>query len=316
MRIVFSLAVAIGVCHSAFATSAFHAATINSSNTIGNSQIQLEFEGRFSDAQKQELSDWVEEMALAVANVYGEFPLDKARVKLVRSYSWREPVPWGEVKRRRGSKVVLHVNPDFSYAKLRADWTAAHEMSHLFLPYVGSDNKWFSEGLASYYQNIARGSVGLLTERETFQKLFHGFRRGERNAQRRPVRLSDASSSRGNNMRVYWSGAAYFFNVDVKLRQESNGKQSLATVLKQYKNCCLPNHSVTALWRVIDRLDRLSGTEIFTDEYQKIISSKQFPDYAETFQQLGITTGWGGIDFDSDLKKRRLRQSLLQSTKR
>ncbi len=279
---------------------------------IGESQIHLSYQGKFSHKQKLMLNGWIEEMAQAVATIYGEFPLDKAKVKLVRSYSWREPVPWGEVVRWNSSQIVLHVNPSFSYQRIRADWTAVHELSHLLLPYVGSKNSWFSEGLASYYQNIARGKVGLLSERETFQKLFHGFRRGERNAQRRPIKLSEASSRRGNNMRVYWSGAAYFLNVDLKLRQESNGQQSLASVLKQYKKCCLPNHSVTAVWKVIDRLDDLSGSRIFSREYEKIINSKRFPDYEKSFEQLGIKTGWGGISFERDEKKAKFRRQFFE----
>ncbi len=279
---------------------------------VGESEISLEYQGQFSLEQKQMLSQWVEEMASAVASIYGEYPLERSRIKLIRSYSWREPVPWGEVERWRGSRVVLHVNPNFSYQRIRSDWTAAHELSHLLLPYVGSKNSWFSEGLASYYQNISRGKVGLLSPQETFQKLFHGFRRGERNAQRRPIRLSEASSQGGNNMRVYWSGAAYFFSVDLKLRQSSKGKQSLSSVLKEYKNCCLPNHRVTQLWRVIDRLDDLSGTNVFSEEYDKIIQSKQFPNYREIFAELGVSTGWGGVSFESNKAKEKLRNQFLQ----
>ncbi len=291
----------------AAASENYHSINLPSTN------IQLEFQGYFSESQKQMLKGWVVEMAQSVTSIYGEFPLKRARVKLVRSYSWFEPVPWGEIQRWRSSRVVLHVNPSFSYEQIRSDWTAVHELSHLLLPYVGDSDSWFSEGLASYYQNIARAKSGLLTEQEAFQKLFHGFRRGEKNARNKPVQLSLASKKRGNTMRIYWSGAAYFLNVDINLRKLSNNQQSLDSVLRLYRDCCLPNHRVTSLGSVISKLDELSKTEVFSSEYKKIIDSKQFPDYRESFAYLGISNGWRGVKLNKQSAFIARRNSLLKA---
>lgn len=278
---------------------------------IKNSSLKVNFEGAFNEQQKQKILPWINEMANAVSSVYGEFPLNQATIKIIRSYSWREPVPWGEVDRANTSQIILHVNPNFNIKTIRADWTAAHEMSHLFLPYVGSRNSWFSEGLASYYQNITRGSVGLLSERQTWQKLYHGFRRGHRNALRKPMSLARADRQRGNNMRIYWSGAAYFLQVDLALRKESKGNASLAKILKLYKDCCLPNHNVTSVHKVIEQLDKLAGSDVFYSHYQQIINSKEFPDYQKSFKELGIKTGWGGVSFEKDQNKQLLRSQIL-----
>ncbi|WP_251358829.1 hypothetical protein [Kangiella sp. TOML190] len=280
---------------------------------VKNSRLEVSFSGSFNQEQRQMLLGWIKEMATSVTDIYGEFPLDRAKVKLVRSYSWREPVPWGEVQRWQQSQVVLHVNPEFGYQRVRGDWTAVHEMSHLLLPYAGERGRWLSEGLASYYQNIARGNSGLLSEKETWQKLFHGFRRGERSSKRYPQPLSKVTRRRGSTMRIYWSGAAYFLKVDLALRQASNGNQSLPTVLKQYKDCCLPNHRPTSALSIVSKLDELSGTGIFSKEYEQIIHSKVFPDYRSAFEDLGIKLGWGGVSFTVDPTKEQLRRAIVKS---
>lgn len=47
-------------------------------------------------------------------------------------------------------------------SELSRDWTATHELSHMLLPYVASRDRWLSESLASYYQNVLRARDGRL----------------------------------------------------------------------------------------------------------------------------------------------------------
>lgn len=281
---------------------------------IAGGELRISYSGEFSRAEKDKVERWMAEMTDAVETIYGQFPLRNPHVRITRSYSWRGPVPWGQINRPANSRVDLHLNPSFSYQTIRDDWTAVHELSHLLLPYAGSRGSWFSEGLASYYQNIARGNAGLLSEQQTWQKLYEGFRRGERNTHRRQMPLYEAAENRyGNTMRIYWTGAVYFLLVDIELRERSQGRQSLATVLAQYRDCCLPNHSVMPVTRIIAMLDRLSKTDVFSKHYRFIIDSKDFPDYQEAFSKLGIETLWGNVRFSKDLTKQRLRRQIVTS---
>ena len=58
------------------------------------------------------------------------------------------------------------VNPESSMQEITNDWTAFHELSHLLIPYRGHGDLWFSEGLATYYQNIIQARAGVLSEAE------------------------------------------------------------------------------------------------------------------------------------------------------
>ena len=44
------------------------------------------------------------------------------------------------------------------------DWTAAHELSHLLLPYLGRDNSWYAEGFASFMQYQILHAMNLLSK--------------------------------------------------------------------------------------------------------------------------------------------------------
>jgi hypothetical protein len=72
--------------------------------------------------------------------------------------------------RRNSVAVLLYVRKGASLEELRADWTAAHELSHLFHPYLGDDGRWLAEGLASYYQNVLRARSGLLEEADAWRR--------------------------------------------------------------------------------------------------------------------------------------------------
>ena len=63
------------------------------------------------------------------------------------------------------------MDPDRPLDDLRTDWTATHEFSHLLLPYVSRRDRWLSEGLASYYQNVLRARDGRLSETDAWRKL-------------------------------------------------------------------------------------------------------------------------------------------------
>lgn len=265
---------------------------------VSGGYIHVYFKSYFTRADKQKLLHWLKESAQIITTLYGTFPVKQTHVNLFANTRANEPVPWGEVWKNGHYRVNFHVNPRYSLQSFLDDWTATHEFSHLIHPYPGSGNAWFGEGLASYYQNILRARQGAMTEQQAWQKLLEGFQRGERVAAHNRMTLQEASW----NMRqtasfghVYWGGAAYFLAVDVRLRQQTGGKQSLDSAWFQFKQCCLSVHSNWRVEEVIQKLDQLTGTTVFTDEYNNVVDSLLFPDYRHSFRQLGITVDRGEV---------------------
>lgn len=187
--------------------------------------LEIELSQQVATSQREAVIAWVRSAADALARVYGHWPQDRWRVRVTTYAGGGDPVPWAQVQRGDPDTVAFYIDPDASLSRLQKDWTAYHEFSHLLIPYRGWGDMWFSEGLASYYQNILQARHGLIDEREMWQRLYEGFMRGRDN--RRPdLSLAELSPRMRENrsfMRVYWSGAWYFLRADTALRRRSSG---------------------------------------------------------------------------------------------
>lgn len=232
---------------------------------------------------------WLTRAAEAVTSLYGRFPVDEAQVVVVPGARGDEPVPWAFVL--RGGQPALHffINQREPLAAFLVDWTAVHEMAHLFLPYVRGEDAWLSEGVASYYQNVLRARAGMLPAIEAWQRMHTGFRRGMRSMP--GVSLADATERMhrdGAYMRVYWHGAAVTLIADQRVRERTQGRHSLDTLLRDLRGCCLERAETWQARRLFAKLDELSGTSVFSELYDQHIASTRFPDLAETYRRLGL----------------------------
>ncbi len=228
---------------------------------------------------------WIEGIAHVALTANGRLPLRDAQILVVPIAGSRSATPWGEVQRGGGSALHLYPGADASAATLRADWTATHEIAHLFHPYLGTRGRWLGEGLASYYQNVLRARAGWLSVDAAVASLRAGFARGRRDANTGTTAV-DASRQMHrthNFMQVYWSGAAYWLTVDARLRRAHGS--SLDTVLARYSECCLRGGDVATSERFIGTLDRLSGTREFSTEFERASRVTTFPD-ARTLDAL------------------------------
>lgn len=152
----------------------------------------------------------------------------------------------------------------------------------MLVPFIDRDELWLSEGMASYYQNVARGKAGMISAAKAWDKLLAGFGRGTRAAKRESLSNSSAI------MQMYWGGAAIFLMADVQLRQASNNQQSLATVLQQFNHCCRPSVTAWSGQRLMAKFDQLSQTKIFTTLYREQAQARRFPDIISLLNGMGF----------------------------
>ncbi len=274
----------------------------------GDTELQIEVIGIDDPARVAMLQRWAEEAARATTLASGRFPLRSADVQ-IRNIDSRSssPVPWGQTSRDDGVSVLLYVRRDAIYAQLRADWTAAHEFSHLAHPYLGERGRWLAEGLASYQQNVLRARAGLLISNDAWQRLDAGFRRGE--AAGSGPALDAMGRRRGATMRVYWAGAAYWLEMDLALRRDHS--TTLQDVLDRYAQCCLDGTAHVAPEDFAAALDRAAGVELFALRYRDYAGSTQFPSLTETYRALGIEREGEGLKFSDARTSRLLREAIM-----
>ena len=171
-----------------------------------------------------------------------------------------------------------------------ADWVLIHELSHLLHPVIDSSDRWLSEGIASYYQNVLRARAGLNDAQSAWNRLHAGFERGIRGTQhgRSLAQTSETMMRDRSFMRVYWSGAAIALLADVELRRRSAGAQSMDTALAAFRGCCLPAERSWSARELMEKLDQLTGTAVFMDLYREHVEAQDFPDLTALYRELGL----------------------------
>lgn len=284
-------------------------ATAVESLTLPGGVLKVEIAGVDDPRRVAELRTWINECVQALLAGYGRLPLPEARVRIEASprRDSRSPVPWGQTLRRDGDvAVLLFVREDASLAELRADWTAVHELAHLFHPFLGDEGRWLAEGLASYYQNVLRARAGAMTADEAWRRLDAGFGRGRRDDSGLPLR--ELGRGHGGTMRVYWSGAAFWLQADLALRARG---ASLDAVLAQYARCCLRGSGEVAPAAFIADLDRIAGADVFGSRYARFVAATGFPSLDDAYAALGLEPHAAGLRFADAAEAASLRRAIM-----
>jgi hypothetical protein len=284
----------------------------NGNNTHFNQNIDVRFQSNISSDKKEVFRQWINHSSDALTLVYGELPVDHFITKIKLSKRDSGVVPWGEVSRNTIPEVTLVVNPKSTLDELKADWTIYHEFSHLLIPYDAGDSRWFSEGLASYYQNIIQARAGMFSESKMWQKLYEGFERGRKDTNYNHQKLSYLSDNINQNhsyMRVYWSGALYWLKADIALRKLNTG-YSLDKALHELHKCCFDRY--LSAGEITKQLDKLTNNNIFTSLFIEFSESYILPKYMDDLHMLGIEQQAGRVKLENKAEYSLIRRAIFK----
>lgn len=260
---------------------------------------------------RQQLTPWFTQVAAALALPWGCWPRDRWNIE-VRTANRVSPdrVPWAQVIRGDPDTVRFYIDPSATAQDLISNWTAYHEVAHLLIPYRGSGDLWFSEGLASYYQNVLQARSGLFDEREMWQRLYSGLRRGQDNRapQLTLAELSPRVRESASYMRVYWSGALYFLQADVELRRRSAGQMTLDTVLKKLNECCADQR--LSVRQIAQRLDGFSHYPLFVPLHQQFGEAYDIGEFEPLLARLGVASRWGRVYLNDAADDRAIASAI------
>jgi len=278
---------------------------------VPGGQLLLTAVGRTDRAQREVFAEWIGESARSVASVYGQFPVPVTQILIVPIGQRDSAVPFARVVRGGGVAIEFFVDASRSLEDFRADWTATHELSHLLIPYVSSRDRWLSEGMASYYQNVLRARDGRLTEEQAWLNLERGFERGRASTNGGESLAKAARSGWGSTMRVYWSGAAIVLKADARLRVISGGRQSLDTALAHLHDCCFDSGRSWRARELFDELDRLTGQQVFSELYDQHVQDAAFPDIGVTLDYLGVEPETESIELVTGAPWSHVREEIM-----
>lgn len=279
----------------------------------GGRRLDLQISNQFEPAIQQNILAWTGFISDALLQVYGRWPRQRWQILVTpASASSDDPIPWAQVHREEINRVEFFTATQATTDSLQRAWTGYHELAHLLIPYQGWGGAWFSEGLASYYQNILQARVGILTEQQMWQKLYEGFQRGRGDAKFEGQPLHSVSSNlrqEGGFMRVYWSGAWYFLAADVRLRQQSGGRHTLDQALDRLNECC--GEQQMSAPQIVQQLDQLNRVLLFQPLFEDVNASLQVPPYEPIFASLGISVADGQVQLQTEGPGARLRRQMV-----
>jgi hypothetical protein len=255
--------------------------------------LTVRFAEGVDDATSRNLVDWLDHVADQVSMPYGRFPIPAALVVVVptrgRPRGDDSPVSFGRVTRRGGEKVELFVDVDRPIEEMYADWTATHEFSHLLLPQISWQQKWISEGFASYYQNVLMARAGRYSQDEAIRRLSEGFDRGRGSRPELSPNQAAEEGVRRARYKIYWSGAAIALLADLRLRGRG-GAESLDSVLGRFQQCCLPSKKYWSGVQFFQKLDSLIDEPVFMPLYEQHANTPGFPRTDEALSDPLVRT--------------------------
>ncbi len=215
------------------------------------------------------------------------FPAPRLHALLVPATTDGAPVAFGSVTRGGVGSVLLFVSPKATLPSLERDWVLPHELSHLFLPYVAREHAWFSEGAATYYQEVLRARAGVLSPEEALLNIARSTQSAAREGTGRTLRAESRDMHSTYAFRpVYWAGAAYFLMADVALRQASAGEKSLDSVLRALKERAGAGRP-ESLDALLARMDDYAEMPIFRPLAEACLK-RAFPALDPVLAQLGV----------------------------
>jgi hypothetical protein len=206
-----------------------------------------------------------------------------------------------------GASVLLRIGTTVSDTTLRGDWVAAHELVHVSFPALDGDHVWFSEGLATYVEPIARVRAGLLKVERMWSDLLEGLPQGL------PAAGAGGLVGTQERERIYWGGALYFLLADIRIREQTRGARSLEDALRGISGSRTDRAGVESHWpieRVIAVGDSATGTTVLADLYREMAGRPYRANLDALSTKLGVRRAGDSVTFDDTAPQASIRRAI------
>lgn len=266
---------------------------------------------RASDAG---IDRWLATAMGAVTQLYGKPPVPRAHVIVQPLVPGRgRPVVFGRATLSGGPVVHAMLSGTTDDASLPGEWITIHEMLHLGMPVTTLADRWFGEGFVSYYQEVVRARAGIQSPQQAWQTLHAWFERGRRSGGRRS--LAEESRLMTNQYayhRVYWGGAALALQMDLAIREATDGQRSLDDVMRHFLARYVDAARVVEAGDLMRAADAFLGRALLVPMAQAALGSRAFPDLGPTYKRLGLEVTGGQVRLRPDAPSVRHRDAIMR----
>jgi hypothetical protein len=268
---------------------------------LSDAVLQVGILGEMKHMKDEQLCEWLRRTAEEVRTVRRGFPHPRATVLIYPVPGRKTADIFGMVLWSTPPSIALMVGQDAEPASFQGDWVAIHEMLHLTHPPFRPPRatRWITEGLATYYTEVARTRAGRLTPEQGWDELLRGFELGKSQASGRTTQeMIDENEPPG----IYWVGAFFALRLDVELRRATGNQRGLEHVLELLAT----RGSTTNMKAYSAAVDEVAGRPIFEALLEQQLREPAFAALGGLLEDLGVMATPGGV------KLRLARDSMLR----
>ncbi len=245
--------------------------------------------GRFTHLSDAAVCTWLGKAAEEVRTVRRAFPHPRITVRVIPAPGHPGPSVFGMVRWSSPPSISISVGQDAVAADFARDWVAVHEMLHLTHPVFIPRVPWLSEGLATYYTEVARARSGRQDALQAWTELVGGFARAHEGQDART--MQEAVSQDGFSLAVYWTGALFALHLDVELRRITGNTRGLDDVLEWLAR----RGSSSTLGAFGAAVDAIAGQPLFNALLERHLPRPAFAEQAGLLEALGVQNGPNGV---------------------
>lgn len=276
---------------------------------LGKSTISIFFAPDADNAHmvlsRQEITNWIQNAAKAVAGFYGEFPVEHVQLSVNASdrkglhgtaFAGKEPL------------INLRVSKNANRKKLDSDWVLVHEMVHLAFPSVHRRHHWLEEGLATYVEPLARVKAGLMSEDDAWRWLLEGTPNGLPEAGDKGL---DHTPTWG---RTYWGGALFCLLADIRIREQTANQFGIRHALQaiQQAGGTMEQEGLWPMDKTLAIGDKATGTRVLSQLYAERKSTAVDTNLDAIWKQLGVALENGKVVYDDTAPQADIRKALIR----
>jgi len=266
--------------------------------------LQVGILGDMTYMKDAQLCEWLRRTANEVRTVRRPFPYPRVTVLIY-------PVPrrttadvFGMVMWSSPPSIALMVGQDAEPSSFKDDWVAIHELLHLVHPPFSppAQTRWITEGLATYYSELARARSGRFTPEKAWSEMLRGFEIGKREAYGRTTReMINENAPPG----IYWVGAFLALRLDVELRRATGNQRGLEDVLELLAT----QQSTTTMKGYSAAVDAVAGRPLFDALLERELQEPAFAGLGGLLEELGVVATPGGVKL-REAQDSRVREAL------
>lgn len=207
-----------------------------------------------------------------------------------------------------GASIHAPVGGAIDPTVLAADWRMTHEFVHLGSPGLHRRHTWFSEGLATYLEPIARVRRGRYRAESFWKEMVDSLPQGQ------PGPGDRGLDGNGTWGRTYWGGGLFCFVADVEARRLTDNAGSLPVAMAAVHAA---GGDVRARWsmlHLIEVADGAIGHPVLGELYARHRDAAVTIDLDSMWRDLGVVRGPGGaISFDDSAPLAHVRRAITHA---